>query len=258
MRRMLASFSSSTLTTGILLAVFALQSASSCSKILETWMVRSRKAALFLVQESVRGNGKHQAYISSREGQSKTFSQQDVDSLIDRCFDGLFGVDTTLTPHFIVADFDNDGAPDLFVAVRRAKIVRIQDKSEPPFKFQDVIDPESPASAALKLTMGDLGRPKDGRFWVVLHNLHTGKVAQCPSKQRKFVLSFPGGKGISTIRVFHGKKLPFGTIGDAKEDEPPPELKGDAILLLDDQSYGEALYWDGSRYRWYPFNGDPR
>jgi len=178
-----------------------------------------------------------------------------VELLVHDCFDGLFRVDTaTISPNFVVGDFDNDGAPDLFVAVRLARSVSIDDKSEPPFNYQDVIDSTSPASSALKLRMGDLTRPKDGRFWVVLHHLPAGKIAQCSSKQQKFVLLFVEDKGTSTIRVFHGKRLPPGTIGDPKEDEPPPWLKGDAILLVDDKSYGEALFWDGTRYRWYPFN----
>ena len=191
---------------------------------------------------------------SNKELQSTRLSAEQVELVVNDCFKGLFRVDTSLNPSFVLGDFDDDGTPDLFAAVRLAQRIRIDDKSDPSFNFQTVIDSTSRADVALKLKTGDLARPKDGRFWVVLHQPGLGKVTRCPSKLQTFVLLFPGDKGISTLRTLHGKRLPPGTIGDPKEDEPPPRLRGDAILLLDDKSYGEALYWDGSRYRWYPFN----
>jgi hypothetical protein len=32
----------------------------------------------------------------------------------------------------------------------------------------------------------------------------------------------------------------------------PPKLKGDALLFLDSKREGTAVYWDGTRYLWYP------
>jgi hypothetical protein len=191
----------------------------------------------------------------TRQKQDRVFSQQEVESLVHQCFDGLFrGDTTTLAPGFVVGDFDGDMVPDLFVTVRRTRSIDVGDSTQPPFNLQDVLDSTSSATAVPPPRMGDLGRGEDRLFFVVLHHFAADTQAQCPSKLQKFVLLFATDKGNTTIKVFHGKKLPPGTIGDPKEDQPPPLLKGDAILLVDDESIGQALFWDGKRYRWYPFN----
>jgi hypothetical protein len=41
------------------------------------------------------------------------------------------------------------------------------------------------------------------------------------------------------------------TAGDSRRIAPP-RLKGDALLFLDGKGEGTAVYWDGTRYLWYP------
>ena len=192
---------------------------------------------------------------ATRQKQDMMLSQQEVESLVHQCFDGLFRADTsTLAPGFVVGDFDGDKIPDLFVTVRRTRSIDVGDTSQPPFNLQDVLHAASAANALPTPTMGDIGRGEDRLFYVILHHLAADTKVQCPSKLQRFVLFFATDKGNTKIRVFHGTKLPPGTIGDPKEEQPPPRLKGDAILLVDDESIGQALFWDGSQYRWYPFN----
>jgi hypothetical protein len=92
------------------------------------------------------------------------------------------------------------------------------------------------------------------RTWFVV--LHGFNKRRCPAKRGKFVLLFPNDPHANTIKLFRGEKLPPGTIGDPEEDQPAPSLKGDAILIVDADEVGIALYWDGERYRWYPYNGE--
>jgi len=182
-------------------------------------------------------------------------SSKDVESLVQSCFDGLFLVGSSgLSPDFVEGDFDGDGIPDVFVPVRLARVVNRNDKSEPPFTFRSVLDPASSSRHELKLKMGDLSVPGAEPFFVILHRLGADNPNRCPARSQKFVLLFGMDKGTSKIELFHGKRLRPGTIYDPKEDQPPPRLHGDAILLLDDKGRGTALYWDGSRYRWYPVN----
>lgn len=49
---------------------------------------------------------------------------------------------------------------------------------------------------------------------------------------------------------FKGKLEPA-AYGDEAEIVPPPYLLGDAILMIDSENSGTAVYWDGARYRWY-------
>ncbi len=183
-------------------------------------------------------------------------SSKDVESLVQSCFDGLFRVgSSSLSPEFVEGDFDGDGIPDVFVPVKLARVVNRNDKSEPPFTFRSVLDPASSSRHELKLKMGDLSVPVvEDPFFAILHRPGGSIPNRCTVRTQKFVLLFAMDKGSSKIELFHGKRLRPGTIYDPKEDQPPPRLRGDAILLLDDKGRGTALYWDGSRYRWYPVN----
>jgi hypothetical protein len=190
----------------------------------------------------------------TRRSNMRKSSLPDQDSLIRTCFSGLFRASQQrLTPNFVMGDFDGDGQNDLLVAVELARVVDRNDRGAPPFNFQEVLDSRSPASEALDLRMGNLQIFEMGPFFAVIHNIGRSPNISCSRAQNKFVLLFTMDKGTKTMRLFTGKKLPRGTIGDEKEDQPPPRLRGKAILLLDNQGSGTALYWEGTRYRWYPF-----
>lgn len=185
---------------------------------------------------------------------SVSLSDREMESLVRTCFGGLLSADHTLTPSFVVGDFDGDGTQDLFVPVRLGRSVNRKNRSRTPFNYQEVLDPASPASVALNLRMGDLAIVENWPLFVVVHGLSKARMTRCSESRYKFLLLFAMNKGTTSIKLFNGKKLPRGTINDPKEDQPPPRLKGEAILLLDPDGEGSAIYWDGARYRWYPVN----
>lgn len=186
---------------------------------------------------------------------SSTLLERDVKSLISTCFSGLLKLDdNTLKPVFVLGDFNGDGRRDLFAPVRLARNVDAKNRSKPPFTYQQVLDPTSPASAALDLRLGDLAEVETWPLFSVVHDIDGAMSNRCSQAGGKYLLLFAMDNGTSRIRVFSRAKLPRGTIGDETEDEPPPRLRGAAILLLDNEGSGSALYWDGSRYRWYPYN----
>ena len=182
-------------------------------------------------------------------------SNQDVATLIDRCFNGYLRYDDkTLMRSFIEGDFDGDGSKDLFAAVQPGKKVDTNNKSKPPFTYQEVIDAVSPGSVALDLRLGNLGVVEVWPLFVVIRNVDKPGSGRCLSQNEKYLLQFPMDKGVNDMKLFKGKKLPAGTIGDASEDDPPPALKGDAVLLLDPSGDGQAIFWGRGRFRWYPVN----
>jgi hypothetical protein len=192
--------------------------------------------------------------LSNRIGRKvrRAVTNDDVESYLIKCFGDLFRVDSQfLSPRFVVGDFNGDKTEDVFVSARLHRKVSKEDKSQPPFTFQELLDAYSPASESLDLRMGNLAIFEGGPWLVVLHGFRTGK---CPAKPARFVLLFPINADATMIKLYGGEKLPPGTTGDPKEDEPPPRLKGDAILIVAPDGEGTAIYWDGSRYRWYPYN----
>jgi hypothetical protein len=185
-------------------------------------------------------------------------SDQEVAALVDRCFAGYLRYDNrTLKRSFIEGDFDGDGSKDLFAAVQLAKKVNTNDKSKPPFIYQEVLDSTSPSSAALDLRLGNLGTVEVWPLFVVIRNVDKPAQKRCLLQNEKYLLLFPMDKGVSDMKLFMGQKLPAGTIGDPKEDDPPPALKGGAVLLLDPAGDGQAIFWGGGRFRWYPVNDFP-
>jgi hypothetical protein len=45
--------------------------------------------------------------------------------------------------------------------------------------------------------------------------------------------------------------------GDEPRVVPPPKLIGDAIVCLDDNNVGTAIFWNKGKYHWYPVNKYP-
>jgi hypothetical protein len=189
---------------------------------------------------------------------STTVSEHDVKSLIESCFGGLFRLDkSALSPAYVSGDFDGDGVDDLFVTAQLARKVSKTDKSVPPFNLQNVFGtgplPQDRAYYDLRMDTLALAGEGKGPLFLLVHGFPK-RAGRCQGNEKLSVLMFAMYKGTTTIRVFKAKRLPRGTIGDPKEDQPPPRLKGTAILLLDKAGSGTALYWDGSRYRWYPYH----
>ena len=194
------------------------------------------------------------AKVNPNEGLAR-LKDQDAEELVRICFGGLLRADLrALTPGFIVGDFYGDGIQDLFVPVRLARSVEMKDRSRPPFNYQEVLDSTSPGRVALDLTVSDLAKVKTWPLLAVVRNVDKARLTRCADVRDKYILLFVMDKGTSVIKVFRARRLPRGTIGDPKEDVPPPRLRGAAVLLLDSHGQGSAVYWDGMRYRWYPYN----
>lgn len=181
--------------------------------------------------------------------------KQAVSDLVNRCFEGLVrSDDQSLTPSFIKGDFDGDGSMDLFVTVQPGKKVDSRDKTIPAFNFYNVIDSVSPANVAHDLRVGNLGLIESWPLVAIVRNVDKPAGSRCLLKNEKVLLVFPMDKGTTVMKLFQGKKLPEGTIGDPDEDDPPPALKGDAVMLLDFGGDGMAIFWSKGRFRWYPVN----
>jgi hypothetical protein len=186
----------------------------------------------------------------------RDLSESQIEPLINKCFANLFSLSSHgLSPPFVVGDFNGDGMQDLFVPVRFVGSIKPSNSAKPNFNLEMVLGtgglPKDKAFYDLRL--GDLS-VDNGQYFVVIHGAAGIPLSICPSVRNRFVLIYAMDKGSIGIRLYGGKRLPPGTIGDPKEDQPPPMLKGKAIVLLDSHKIGTALYWDGSRYRWYPFN----
>jgi hypothetical protein len=44
---------------------------------------------------------------------------------------------------------------------------------------------------------------------------------------------------------------PKGRVLQGATDEPPPKLRGDAIMVIKTESASRLIYWDGKGFRWY-------
>lgn len=244
---------------------FGMLAFSMCALLhLTGWSVPPAPAQQKLLLERVSIPAKRSETLSkakqsqrkvSHGGQARKESVPDLDSLIQHCFGSLLRISQQpLAPNFVIGDFNGDGRADALVAVVPARAIAGDDQSKTPFDFQEVLDSRSPAKVALNLKMGNLAVFQSGPLFAVMHDIARNKREPCSSSEKKFVLLFAMDKDTKTIKLYRDRKLPPGTIGDPDEDQPPPSLKGDAILLLNDRGSGTALYWDGLRYRWYPFN----
>ena len=57
--------------------------------------------------------------------------------------------------------------------------------------------------------------------------------------------------------LFKGE-LKIARYGDEPELVPPPKLIANAIVLINQYGNGDAVYWDGTEYRWYTVKELPK
>src|SRR5262249_13198062 len=153
-----------------------------------------------------------------------TIDKSQVEWLLSNCFDGLFAIDPAgLSPEFVVGDFNGDGEADVFLPVRLTRDTN-RDHQEPNFLIQIVFDggPLPKDRGYYDFGLKDLTRDHLRPYLIVVHSVARIISQRCPPRQDKFVLLFAIDQGSEKIKLFHGKRLPPGTIGDKKEDRPPP------------------------------------
>lgn len=204
-----------------------------------------------MVSQSPRGAQRTPENRAQTQDPPKLPAEQ-VKTLIEKGFGGLFRLDEqTVTPHYLTGDFNGDGVADLCVVARLGHDLDAGDKSSPTFMLY------APLGAGMdarkyehKFTLGDLSHYADDMLLVIMHGARErGWEGNEPSQ--KFALLSAMDAGVNRMSLHKGALKPA-SIGDADEDLPPPRLKGDAILITY-RGEGTAIYWDGARYRWYPF-----
>lgn len=212
-----------------------------------------------LVAGLVEVNEKMSARRENQINESKLTLDQ-VRTIVAREFGGLLQVDEmSVKPGFLTGDFNGDGVEDIFVVARLSQLPTIEDNSELPFQLDN---PPGTASGKvnnepmLKSTMSNLARFRNELVQIVIHGAPSGWAGSI-TRQQKFVLLHAMDYGTTKMKTFHGS-LKLARAGDEQDMVTPPSLVGDAILLLGRDNSGTALYWDGSRYRWYPVDNAPR
>ncbi|MGH9970523.1 MAG: hypothetical protein ACREBG_22405 [Pyrinomonadaceae bacterium] len=197
--------------------------------------------------------------VGGTMGRTKVTEEQ-VAALLESEFGGLFKLDTrTISPSYIVGDFNGDGTEDIAIPVRLNLQLSTEDKTKPPFSFEKAQGP-GPSTLGEQghesgLTMGDLARYKELPILVIIHGSMKDRWKNSRPEQR-FVVVDAWRLGKKVMSLNHGKLKPT-PYGDEPQVVEPPRLLGDAILMLDPANAGTAVYWDGARYRWYPVDEPP-
>lgn len=200
--------------------------------------------------EVARGAGSAETDAESRSVSADTsVSAAYVAERVRQEFAGMAVIDSVhLRPYFHVGDFDGDGRSDLAVMGRLASDTASVTGA------RSLVQAYVPMGTGMKLEAGDLRMPAERLTrWrgeavqLVIHDFR-GTVTAPPLN----ALLLFAVRDESVLRVARVPLKPA-IAGDEPEVIAPPVLRGDAILLLHDDGEGAALYWDGERYRWYPY-----
>jgi hypothetical protein len=186
-------------------------------------------------------------------------TENQVTTLLLSEFGGLFKVDERhISPSYLVGDFNGDGVKDIAVSVRLNRQLSTEDKSKPPFSFEKAFGPGSSTlgeEGEQGLATGDLARYQELAILAIIHGSPNDGWNNSQAKQ-KFVVVDAWRLGTKLMSLYRGKFKPT-PYGDETRVTEPPQLLGDAILMLDQTNAGTAVYWDGARYRWYPVDELP-
>ncbi len=192
---------------------------------------------------------------------SRVPSMDEVKSLVDQEFAGAFALNASrqnqkISPAYVSGDFNGDGRPDLAV------LVSIQTDRLRPHLAADPLwsIPGLAISKALGKGMG-VRAAKDAQLSfadlsenfqssIVLLIVHNFNQAPEPTPAARFALLDFCNNGEIAMTVSR-KPLKTTPAGDSPTIAAPV-VKKDTLRFLDRKGEGTAVYWDGSRYRWYP------
>ena len=175
-------------------------------------------------------------------------------------FNGLFKVDEEhISPRYLVGDFNGDGVQDIAVSVQLNRHISAEDESKPSFSFEKAPGP-GPSTVGEQgsdsgFAIGDLARYQKLTILAVIHGSKSKGWNESQPEQR-FVIVDAWHLSKKLMSLYRGKLKPA-PYGDEPSIVKPPELFGDAILMLDQTNTGTAVYWDSSRHRWYPIDEQP-
>jgi hypothetical protein len=180
--------------------------------------------------------------------------EEQVATLLRSEFGDLFILDgRDVSPSYMVGDFNGDGVEDIAISVRVNRVINPDDRSTPPFFFEKAFGPGTSTVGEEiekdRFAIGALARYKDLTILLVIHG---SSRQQWNNSEQKFVIVDAWHLGKKMMSLHQGRELKPSAYGDEPQIIPPPQLLGDAILMLDGESVGTAVYWDGARYRWYP------
>lgn len=176
-----------------------------------------------------------------------------VQTVLRREFDGLVELDSVqMRPPYLVGDFNGDGKSDLVVIGRLGASTARGGRPPGLRAYVPLGTGMNVEPSDLRFPAARLARGRGDHVQAVIHGFR-----EPAARRRDNVIVLLAIRSESELRLFRGALNPA-IAGDEPEPIPPPKLRGDAILLLYDDGTGSALYWDGERYRWYPYSPTPR
>ena len=195
---------------------------------------------------------------SATPSTAQPFSTDSVRTLVQNEFGGVFTVNThrlnqNINPPFVTGDFNGNGTQDLAVLVSvqqselQLRLQKSRDYSLPALTIMKTLGKGVSAAEAkdAQISLEELAEFRESILLLILPDF-----GQHGPPAPRFALVDFCNNGDITLTVSR-QPLRRAPAGDAPVTAPP-KLRGDALLFLDSKHEGTAVYWDGTRYLWYP------
>jgi hypothetical protein len=234
----------------ILLSLILCVSATGCNKPPSSAKASSSEAAKDSLPDSPDRDG---GLVSARLKRPSLAIEEisvRVKSLIEQESAGLLSLAGAVSPNYLVGDYNGDQLLDIAAVVALKRKVAQDERSGSRFSISKPCVSKSDQPTALAIT--NLERYEGEKLLVIFHGSQRG--LDNFRSGRRFIVLDVIDRATSKLLLFRGKLKPA-VAGDEPRPLSPPLLKGDAILLLGNDSSGAAVYWRGNGYCWYPVSG---